>query len=150
MARSPSVRRWGVAVDGLDFSVLGPALLVLATLALLVLRKRPDVVVRGERLPFWSAFGRVAPCGLGLTLASIGYGTLTTFVTLYYRARLGRRGLVPECVWCVLHHFAAAVRQRGQPLWWLQRRSPAWPPKCSAWACCGWRPRRPGRWLAPG
>lgn len=77
-----------LAVDGLDFSVLGPALLVLATLAMLVLRKRPDVVVvRGERLPFWSAFARVAPCGLGLTLASIGYGTLTTFVTLYYLER---------------------------------------------------------------
>ncbi|MGN8252247.1 MFS transporter [Pseudomonas sp. SMV7] len=74
-----------LAVDGLGFSVLGPALLLLALLALLVLRKRSAVaVVRGERLPFWSAFGRVAPCGLGLTLASIGYGTLTTFVTLYY------------------------------------------------------------------
>ncbi|WP_339536162.1 MFS transporter [Pseudomonas hunanensis] len=86
-----------LAVDGLDFSVLGPALLVLATLALLVLRKRPDVVVvRGEHLPFWSAFGRVAPCGLGLTLASIGYGTLTTFVTLYYLER-GWAG----AAWCL-------------------------------------------------
>lgn len=75
-------------VDGLDFSVLGPILLVLAGLAALVLRTRPDVViVRGERLPFWSAFVRVAPCGLGLMLASIGYGTLTTFVTLYYLER---------------------------------------------------------------
>lgn len=86
-----------LAVDGLNFSVLGPALLVLAVAALLVLRKRPDVVVvRGERLPFWSAFGRVAPCGLGLTLASIGYGTLTTFVTLYYLER-GWAG----AAWCL-------------------------------------------------
>lgn len=86
-----------LAVDGLDFSVLGPALLVLAVAALLVLRKRPDVVVvRGKRLPFWSAFGRVAPCGLGLTLASIGYGTLTTFVTLYYLER-GWAG----AAWCL-------------------------------------------------
>ena len=62
--------------------------LIVTVLAMLVLRKRPDVVVvRGERLPFWSAFGRVAPCGLGLTLASIGYGTLTTFVTLFYLER---------------------------------------------------------------
>lgn len=75
-------------VDGIDFSVLGPALLVLALLALMALRTRPDaVVVRGERLPFWSAFGRVAPFGLGLTLASIGYGTLTTFITLFYLER---------------------------------------------------------------
>lgn len=86
-----------LAVDGLDFSVLGPALLVLAVAALRVLRKRPDVVVvRGKRLPFWSAFGRVAPCGLGLTLASIGYGTLTTFVTLYYLER-GWAG----AAWCL-------------------------------------------------
>ncbi|MFK0310563.1 MFS transporter [Pseudomonas sp. NPDC090233] len=86
-----------LAVDFLNFGVLGPALLVLALLALLVLRKRPDVVVvRGERLPFWSAFGRVAPCGLGLTLASIGYGTLTTFVTLYYL----ERGWV-GAAWCL-------------------------------------------------
>ncbi|HDS1734655.1 MULTISPECIES: MFS transporter [Pseudomonas] len=75
-------------VDGLDFSVLGPLLAVLAGLGWLALRTRPDViVVRGERLPFWSAFVRVAPCGLGLMLASIGYGTLTTFVTLYYLER---------------------------------------------------------------
>lgn len=75
-------------VDALDFSLLGPALVVLAFLALRVLRTRPEVtVIRGERLPFWAAFVRVAPCGLGLTLASIGYGTLTTFVTLYYLER---------------------------------------------------------------
>lgn len=84
-------------VDALGFSVLGAALLVLAVMTLLVLRTRPDaVVVRGERLPFWSAFGRVAPFGLGLTLASIGYGTLTTFVTLYYL----ERGWV-GAAWCL-------------------------------------------------
>lgn len=84
-------------VDGLSFAVLGPALLLLALSALLVLRTRPEVVVAGgERLPFWSAFGRVAPCGLGLTLASIGYGTLTTFVTLYYL----ERGWV-GAAWCL-------------------------------------------------
>jgi len=52
--------------------------------------------VRGERLAFWSAFARVAPCGMGLTLASIGYGTLTTFVTLYYLEQ-GWRG----AAWCL-------------------------------------------------
>jgi MFS family permease len=72
-------------VDQVDFATLGLVLSALALLALLVIRNKPSIpVVRGERLPFWSAFGRVAPCGVGLTLASIGYGTLTTFVTLYY------------------------------------------------------------------
>ena len=84
-------------VESLSFAVLGPALLLLALSALLVLRTRPEVVVAGgEQLPFWSAFGRVAPCGLGLTLASIGYGTLTTFVTLYYL----ERGWV-GAAWCL-------------------------------------------------
>ncbi|MBA1202675.1 MFS transporter [Pseudomonas capeferrum] len=84
-------------VDAVDFSLLGPALMVLAALALQVLRTRPDVIpVRGERLPFWAAFVRVAPCGVGLTLASIGYGTLTTFVTLYYL----ERGWV-GAAWCL-------------------------------------------------
>ncbi|MEX5350368.1 MFS transporter [Pseudomonas juntendi] len=84
-------------VDELGFSVLGVALVVLAVMTLLVLRTRPDaVVLRGERLPFWSAFSRVAPFGLGLTLASIGYGTLTTFVTLYYL----ERGWV-GAAWCL-------------------------------------------------
>lgn len=75
-------------VAGLNFSVLGPLLVILAVVGLFALRQRPDVVVvRGERLGFWPAFVRVAPCGTSLMLASIGYGTLTTFVTLYYLER---------------------------------------------------------------
>jgi MFS family permease len=74
-----------VMTADLGFHTLGVALFALAALGLVMLRKRPSVpVVRGERLPFWSAFGRVAPYGVGLCLASIGYGTLTTFITLYY------------------------------------------------------------------
>ncbi|RWU18863.1 MFS transporter [Pseudomonas alkylphenolica] len=72
-------------VDQVNFATLGLVLCVLALLALWVIRNKPSMpVVRGERLPFWAAFARVAPCGVGLTLASIGYGTLTTFVTLFY------------------------------------------------------------------
>ena len=53
-----------------------------------MIRNKPSVpVVRGERLPFWAVFGRIAPYGASLTLASIGYGTLTTFITLYYLNR---------------------------------------------------------------
>lgn len=71
--------------DEVNFASLGLVLTVLAMLALLVIRNKASIpVVRGERLPFWAAFARVAPCGMGLTLASIGYGTLTTFVTLFY------------------------------------------------------------------
>jgi len=62
-----------------------------------LIRNKPAVpVVRGERMAFWSVFGRVAPYGLGLTLSSIGYGTLTTFITLYYVNR-GWEG----AAWCL-------------------------------------------------
>lgn len=81
----------------LNFASIGLVLFVLATLALLVIRNKPSLpVVAGERLPFWAAFGRVAPCGVGLTLASIGYGTLTTFVTLFY-SECGWTG----AAWCL-------------------------------------------------
>ncbi|WP_110972812.1 MFS transporter [Pseudomonas huaxiensis] len=79
------------------FYSIGLALTAMAVLALLVIRTQPSLpVMRGERLPFWAAFARVAPCGLALTLASIGYGTLTTFVTLFYLER-GWTG----AAWCL-------------------------------------------------
>jgi MFS family permease len=86
-----------VMVDTLGFISLGLVLFMLAAGALLLIRNKPGVpVVRGERLAFWSVFGRVAPFGLSLTLSSIGYGTLTTFITLYYFSR-GWEG----AAWCL-------------------------------------------------
>ena len=74
-----------VMIDRLGFASLGVALLLLALLALLLIRKKPSIpVISGVRLPFWSVFGLIAPYGISLTLASIGYGTLTTFITLFY------------------------------------------------------------------
>ncbi|MGC5698711.1 MFS transporter [Pseudomonas sp. NFXW11] len=75
-------------VEQYGFASLGIALAVLAALALVLIRNKPSVpVVRGERLPFWAVFGRIAPFGVSLSLASIGYGTLTTFITLFYLNR---------------------------------------------------------------
>lgn len=77
-----------VMVDGLGFASLGIALSVISLLALVLIRNKPSVpIISGERLSFWSVFGRVAPYGMSLTLASIGYGTLTTFITLFYLSR---------------------------------------------------------------
>lgn len=74
-----------VMIDKLGFISLGFALLVLALLALLIIRKKTSIpVITGVRLSFWSVFGLIAPYGVSLTLASIGYGTLTTFITLFY------------------------------------------------------------------
>ncbi|WP_237151340.1 MFS transporter [Pseudomonas sp. ADAK18] len=77
-----------VMVAEYGYTSLGIALSVLAGLGLLLIRNKPSVpVIRGERLPFWAVFGRIAPFGASLCLASIGYGTLTTFITLYYLSR---------------------------------------------------------------
>lgn len=72
-------------IDTLGFSSLGIALLGLALLALLTIRNKTSMpVIAGVRLSFWSVLGLIAPYGLSLMLASIGYGTLTTFITLFY------------------------------------------------------------------
>jgi len=77
-----------VMVAEYGYTSLGIALTVLSALGLVLIRNKPSVpVVRGERLPFWAVFGRIAPFGASLCLASIGYGTLTTFITLYYLSR---------------------------------------------------------------
>lgn len=86
-----------VMVTQYGYNSLGPALAVLAVLGLVLIRKKPSVpVVRGERLPFWAVFGRIAPFGASLCLASIGYGTLTTFIALFYLNR-GWTG----AAWCL-------------------------------------------------
>lgn len=86
-----------VMVADYGYTSLGIALTVLSALGLLLIRNKPSVpVVRGERMPFWAVFGRIAPFGTSLCLASIGYGTLTTFVTLYYLS-LGWTG----AAWCL-------------------------------------------------
>lgn len=67
---------------------IGGSLMLTAALALLVLLPKPAIpVIAGERLSFLSVLRRVSPYGLGLALGSIGYGTLTTFITLYYGSR---------------------------------------------------------------
>jgi predicted MFS family arabinose efflux permease len=72
----------------LGFFSLGIALTAMAVVALVIIRNKPSIpVIKGERLPFWSVFGRIAPYGASLTLASIGYGTMTTFITLFYVSR---------------------------------------------------------------
>ncbi|NII08851.1 MFS transporter [Luteibacter anthropi] len=58
--------------------------LVALPLALWKARVPPS---HGERLPFKSVLSRVMPYGIGLALGSIGFGSLSTFVALYYANR---------------------------------------------------------------
>ena len=72
---------FGLVSLGILTFVLG---LVAIPLAMMKARVAPS---HGERLPFKSVLSRVAPYGIGLALGSIGFGSLSTFVALYYASR---------------------------------------------------------------
>jgi MFS family permease len=64
---------------------MGASIIALATVGLLLAwPKRAAPIVSGVRLPFLHVLGRVFPHGAGLALGSIGFGTIATFITLYY------------------------------------------------------------------
>jgi MFS family permease len=64
---------------------MGASIMLLAALGLaLAWNKTPAPVVAGERMPFMHVLGRVLPHGCGLALGGIGFGTIATFITLYY------------------------------------------------------------------
>ena len=44
-------------------------------------------VVHGERMPFRHVLKRVLPHGIGLALGSAGFGSIATFITLFYLSR---------------------------------------------------------------
>ena len=64
---------------------MGASIIALAVLGLLsAWHKLAAPIVSGVRLPFLHVLGRVLPHGTGLALGSIGFGTIATFITLYY------------------------------------------------------------------
>jgi len=64
---------------------MGVAVLLLSALGVaLASPKLAAPIVTGERLPFIHVLGRVFPHGCGLALGGIGFGTIATFITLYY------------------------------------------------------------------
>ena len=74
-----------VMVNHLGMWSLGVSIIALATLGLLMAwPKLAAPIVSGVRLPFLHVLGRVLPHGTGLALGSIGFGTIATFITLYY------------------------------------------------------------------
>jgi len=72
---------------------LGPWALGATTIALAAfgywLARRLDAVplVHGERMGYASVFVRVLPHGVGLALGTAGFGSIATFIALYYAAR---------------------------------------------------------------
>jgi MFS family permease len=86
----------GVVLTGaLGFISIGVASVVLMGIGLLLAwRQMPVHAEPGERLPMHHVFGRVAPYGMGLALASVGFGVIATFITLYYASQ-GWSGAAP-------------------------------------------------------
>jgi predicted MFS family arabinose efflux permease len=75
-------------VKSLGLWSMGVSILLLCALGLLLAwPKRAAPVVSGKRLPFMQVLGKVFPHGSGLALGSIGFGTIATFITLYYANR---------------------------------------------------------------
>ncbi|TCG07148.1 MFS transporter [Paraburkholderia steynii] len=78
----------GVAIaHGVGFFALGVVVIVLAALGFYLARLIAAVpVVHGERMSYRSVFTRVLPYGIGLALGSAGFGSIATFITLFYAA----------------------------------------------------------------
>ena len=96
---------------------MGASIIALAVLGLLLAwPKLAAPIVSGVRLPFLHVLGRVLPHGTGLALGSIGFGTIATFITLYYATQhWEKRRAVPQPVRRQFYRCAAAVRQPDQP-----------------------------------
>jgi MFS family permease len=70
------------------FAALGITVIALAALGYYLARLvAPVPVVHGERMSYRSVFMRVLPHGFGLALGSAGFGSIATFITLFYAAR---------------------------------------------------------------
>lgn len=78
----------GVAIEhALGFASLGLIVIALGGLGYWLATRMASVpVVHGERMSYRSVFFRVLPHGLGLALGSAGFGSIATFITLYYAA----------------------------------------------------------------
>ncbi|MBW0448407.1 MFS transporter [bacterium M00.F.Ca.ET.228.01.1.1] len=79
----------GVAIERtVGFAALGILVMLLAALGFYLARTiAPVPVVHGERMSYRSVFTRVLPHGIGLALGSAGFGSIATFITLFYAAK---------------------------------------------------------------
>ncbi|CAN7205678.1 MFS transporter [Paraburkholderia terricola] len=79
----------GVAIaHTVGFAALGILVIALAALGFYLARPMAPVpVVHGERMSYRSVFTRVLPHGIGLALGSVGFGSIATFITLFYAAK---------------------------------------------------------------
>lgn len=78
----------GVWIFGMGgIAALGAALLALGGLGLAVILPQTEArIARAPRWPMRTVFGAVLPFGAALALATVGFGIITSFVTLYFDA----------------------------------------------------------------
>ncbi|MBW4022699.1 MAG: MFS transporter [Proteobacteria bacterium] len=79
----------GVTIEGLTaFWVIGLVMLAGGLLVLPFAASGPVThLVRGPQIPMGRVFGRVLPHGAALALGSLGFGTIASFVTLFFASR---------------------------------------------------------------
>ena len=95
------VEHWG-------FISIGASILLLAISGIVLSRfKAATPLLGGERLDFIQVFGRVFPHGMGLALSATGFGTIATFITLFYASRHW-----PDAAWCLTIFGATFIGAR--------------------------------------
>lgn len=79
----------GILIENLAaLWMIGIAMILLPLIAYPFAARGPVTKrVRGEQLPMKSVLGRVLPHGIALALGSLGFGTIASFVTLYFANR---------------------------------------------------------------
>lgn len=94
-------RSWG-------FAAIGASILALALLGIALSRfKAATPLVAGDQLGFMHVFSRVLPHGMCLALGATGFGTIATFITLFYASRNW-----PDAAWCLTIFGAAFIGAR--------------------------------------
>ncbi|HVJ31527.1 MAG TPA: MFS transporter [Terriglobia bacterium] len=95
------VEYWG-------FAAIGASILVLALCGILLSRfKAATPIMGGEKLEFIQVFGRVFPHGMSLALGASGFGTIATFITLFYASRHWT-----DAAWCLTIFGASFIGAR--------------------------------------
>jgi MFS family permease len=79
----------GVTIQSVwAFWLIGCAMIAAALLVLPFAASGPvTTLVRGAQIPMRNVFGRVLPHGVALALGSLGFGTIASFITLFFASR---------------------------------------------------------------
>ncbi|HAT1633845.1 TPA: MFS transporter, partial [Raoultella planticola] len=72
-----------VGLPGLAWAIMAVALVAI----LCALPRAAVRATKGKAMTFRAVLGRVWPYGMALALASAGFGTIATFITLFYDAK---------------------------------------------------------------